>query len=395
MIFWFIAAVMTAAVTLLALWPLLRSRPVHLASRAEHDVEVYAAQLRELDADVARGAMAPAEAETARAEIGRRLLRAADRGKAQGEAGAAPWKRPMMLATMAAVAILVPLVSVALYAEFGGGGRPDLPLAERRAPASAPGDIQTLIAGAEERLRAEPEDGRGWDVLAPIYLRIGRTEDAATAFRNAIRLNGASAARESGLGEALTQIAGGDVTDEAAAAFERALAQNPDHLPARFFLALNLSQEGRRDEAATAWTRLVEMSPPDAPWLEIANAAIADARGDAAPAAGTAPLAQTAPAQGPDGADIAAAAEMAADDRRAMIEGMVSQLASRLESNPDDVEGWKRLIRSYTVLGDADAAGAAYRTATQTFAPESAAGREIAAFGDELGLTAEGKTQTQ
>ncbi|WP_024352330.1 hypothetical protein [Aurantimonas coralicida] len=137
------------------------------------------------------------------------------------------------------------------------------------------------------------------------------------------------------------------------------------------------------------------MSPPDAPWLEIANAAIADARGDAAPAAGTAPLAQTAPAPGPDEADIAAAAEMAADDRRAMIEGMVSQLASRLESNPDDVEGWKRLIRSYTVLGDDEAAGAAYRTATQTFTPEFAAGREIAAFGDELGLTAEGKTQTQ
>ncbi|MCC4300319.1 hypothetical protein [Aurantimonas coralicida] len=127
------------------------------------------------------------------------------------------------------------------------------------------------------------------------------------------------------------------MTDEAA--FERALAQNPDHLPARVFHALSLSQEGRRDEAATAWS-------------------------------------------------------MAADERQAMIEGMVSQLASRLETNPDDVKGWKRLIRSYRVLGDA-AAGAAYRTARRTFAADSAAGREIAAFGDELGLTAEGETQTQ
>ncbi|MEP0509777.1 MAG: c-type cytochrome biogenesis protein CcmI, partial [Aurantimonas coralicida] len=98
---------------------------------------------------------------------------------------------------------------------------------------------------------------------------------------------------------------------------------------------------------------------------------------------------------GPGEADIAAAADMAAEDRQAMIEGMVSQLAARLETNPNDVEGWKRLIRSYTVLGDDEAAGAAYRTARQTFAADSAAGREIAAFGDELGLTAEGETQTQ
>jgi len=395
MIFWFIAAVMTAAVTLLSLWPLLRSRQEHLASRAEHDVEVYSAQLRELDADVARGAMAPAEAETARAEIGRRLLRAADRGKSESQVGTASWQRPRMLAAIAAVALLVPIGSVVLYAQLGGAGRPDLPLAGRSAPTSGPGDIQTLIAGAEERLRAEPEDGRGWDVLAPIYLRIGRVEDAAEAFRNGIRLNGSSAARESGLGEALTQLAGGEVTDEAQAAFERAVAANPAHLPAKFFLALNLSQEGRRDEAVTAWTQLVEMSPPDAPWLEIANAAIADARGEAPPAAATADAGTAAPARGPGEADIAAAADMAADDRQAMIEGMVSQLAARLETNPNDVEGWKRLIRSYTVLGDDEAAGAAYRTARQTFAADSAAGREIAAFGDELGLTAEGETQTQ
>ncbi|MEO9786219.1 MAG: c-type cytochrome biogenesis protein CcmI, partial [Aurantimonas coralicida] len=192
MIFWFIAAVMTAAVTLLSLWPLLRSRQEHLASRAEHDVEVYSAQLRELDADVARGAMAPAEAETARAEIGRRLLRAADRGKSESQAGTASWQRPRMLAAIAAVALLVPIGSVVLYAQLGGAGRPDVPLAGRSAPTSGPGDIQTLIAGAEERLRAEPEDGRGWDVLAPIYLRIGRVEDAAEAFRNGIRLNGSS-----------------------------------------------------------------------------------------------------------------------------------------------------------------------------------------------------------
>ncbi len=52
-------------------------------------------------------------------------------------------------------------------------------------------------------------------------------------------------------------------------------------------------------------------------------------------------------------------------DRTAMIEGMVSGLAERLKSNPDDVEGWLRLIRSYSVLGRPEEAVEAARAALQ------------------------------
>ena len=47
----------------------------------------------------------------------------------------------------------------------------------------------------------------------------------------------------------------------------------------------------------------------------------------------------------------------------AMIEGMVASLAKRLESEPDDVDGWLRLIRSYVVLGRAEDAADAARIA--------------------------------
>ena len=54
---------------------------------------------------------------------------------------------------------------------------------------------------------------------------------------------------------------------------------------------------------------------------------------------------------GPDAADIAAAAEMSADDRDAMIAGMVEGLAARLAENPNDSAGWQRLARAYEVMG--------------------------------------------
>ncbi|WP_206454875.1 c-type cytochrome biogenesis protein CcmI [Aurantimonas marina] len=390
MAFWFIAAGMTVAATLVALWPLFRASPDEAATRADHDVEVYAAQLRELDADVERGTIAAGEAETARAEIGRRLLKAAGRVKGGGDGGAAGWRRPGVIAAIGFIAIAVPLGSAALYMTFGVPGLPDMPLATRQTPPQLPGqDVESLVATAEAQLRSNPNDGRGWDVLAPIYLRLDRPDDAATAFGNAIRLIEPTASRLSGLGEALTRAADGEVTDDAKAAFEQALTINGDYLPAHFFLALDLSQEGDYAQAEAAWAKLIDISPKDAPWMQIADAALADARQKTGAAPPPASLAQNAQpkANGPSEADMAAASEMSADDRQAMIQGMVSQLAARLEANPDDLAGWKRLIRSYAVMGDSEKASAALATASGAFTRGSAAGQEIAALGEALGLT--------
>ena len=421
MLFWIIAAVMTAVVTLAALWPLFKTVSVDTSPRADHDVEVYAAQLRELDADLERGIIAPGEIATARAEIGRRLLRAADRSKSTDPALGAGWQRLAIRVSIVTVAIAVPIVSAALYTTVGAGGLADEPLSARRAMAGVDASvgqlaedkkIGTLIADAEARLKQNPKDGRGWDVLAPIYLRMDRNDDAVNAFRKAITLLGATASREGGLGEALTQAAGGEVTDKARDAFQRSLKINDTYLPARFFLALDLSQEQKSAQAEKAWSRLIEMSPDNAPWLQIANAALADAKQKLVQgldvASGKAPGSSPGGARQPNGSgggnagqpgpsveDVAAASKMQAGDRQAMIEGMVSQLAARLKTNPDDVEGWKRLIRSFKVLDKPAEAGDAFKTALRTFDANSAAGREIAAFGTEMGLSAGEGTTTR
>lgn len=426
MIFWFIAAAMTAIVTLAALWPLFRALPATRETRADHDVEVYKAQLRELDADVERGTMAVSESETARAEIGRRLLKAAEAAKAAHDGRETAWKRPAVLAAIGVVAVAVPLTSAGFYTEVGAGGLPDEPLAARQAalaaqPArvgsgdaggvatGAPGgeDIAKLVGDAEKRLKANPGDGKGWDVLAPIYLRMDRAADAVEAFRKAIALLGPTASREGGLGEALTQVADGEVTNEAKAAFERSLKINANYLPSHFFLALDRSQEGDNPGAEAAWSQLIAMSPPSAPWLGIANAALADARSKLSGAPGAdAPVVGSADSSGDDAASdpnapnpsaeqVAAASRMGAGDRNEMIEGMVSQLAARLRQSPDDVEGWKRLIRSYKVLGKPDEAQKAYRTAMAAFPADSAASREIAAFGAEYDLKPAEEAKTQ
>ena len=375
MLFWLIATLLTLGVTLPTVLPLFRGRGEAAPARAEHDAEVYRAQLLELDLDLRRGVIGAEDAAVARAEIARRLIRV----RSEVEAGPGRYGR-ISAAGMAGlvVALVLPVATFLFYDRAGSPEMSDRPLAARDLEREAVPDISQMMARIEQRLAAQPDDGAGWQVVAPVYLRLGEATKAAAAFRNALRLNGPTAQALAGLGEALVQEAGGEVTAEAEAAFREALALDPRWDPARFFLALNLSQESRTEDAFAAWSDLLRTGATDAPWRPIAEAALADAR---------AKLASPAPAErGPDAAAIASAAQLSSTDREAMVDGMVSQLASRLQSAPNDVEGWKRLIRSYAVLRDEKEARAALERAYTAFPDGSGEREQIAGLARELGL---------
>lgn len=284
----------------------------------------------------------------------------------------------MRAAGMAAV-LVVPLVAWGLYAFLGSPDLPSQPLQERLAKNPADSSVDELVARAEAFLSANPKDGRGWDVLAPIYLRIGRAGDAVIAYRNTIAINGATAARESGLGEAIAVAAGGMVSAEAEAAFKRALALEAGNAKAHFYLASALVQEGKLDEAANAWRAMLAALPADSPWRSPTEQAIAEAERRMTVAAAGAP-------NGPSQDEIDAAAQMSAQDRAAMIETMVAQLDERLRANPQDAEGWRRLVRSHQVLGNADAARDALQRGIAALGAESEEAKGLQAFAASLGL---------
>jgi len=214
-------------------------------------------------------------------------------------------------------------------------------------------DIAALVARVETHLAANPEDARGWELIGPVYMRMGRYGDAAVAFANIVRLLGPTAEREADVGEAIMRANGDVVTPEARAAFERALGLDRNATRPRFYLAVALGQEGRTDEAITAWRRLLDGAPENAPWVAVARQELARLEGS--------------PAGAPTAEDVEAAAAMTPDERMAMIGGMVDSLAARLAANPDDAEGWARLIRSYMVLGRTDEANAALAKARGEF----------------------------
>ncbi len=380
MFLWIILACLTAAVAAVMLVTLARgAKPAHDDRAGE--VAVYRDQLAELERDREHGLITGEEAEYAKAEIGRRLLAVA------GEANKAPRTvgRSKMSLTAVLVTLLVPAIGLPAYLWLGNPALPDQPLAARL---ENPGNnMALLVAKAERHLAQNPNDGSGWDLLAPIYFRAMRLADAERAYRNAIRLLGTSPERLTGLGETLIASNDGIVTEDARSAFAESLRLQAGDPRARFYLALALEQAGRTDEARAAFEALAKDSPADAPWRELVEQHIAATGGAGAPSAS-----EEVPS-GPSAGDVAAAEGMSGAEQQDMIRGMVEGLASRLQEEPNNLDGWLRLIRSYSVLGDKEKATEALKIGLKTFPATGAEGQQLIALGREVGLAVDGVTQ--
>lgn len=368
--FWIIAALLTFLACLPVLLPLAR-RNEGQSDDVEFDRAVYRDQLAELDRDLARGAISKEEAAEARAEIGRRILKTA--APAQDRRAVGFGNAGRVIVSVAVLA--VPLASWGIYAAIGSPHLPGQPLQARLEGNPAESTIFELVARAERHLAANPEDGRGWEVVAPVYQRIGRYGDAADAYANANRLLGATAAREMALGEAIVAAADGSITAEAKAAFERAAALEPGNYKARFLVAVALTHEGRHGEAATQFRALLSDLPEASPWRPTIAQALADIEGG-----------PPSNRPGPTAEDIDAAGLISDNERAEMIGNMVSGLDQRLRENPDDPEGWQRLVHAYMVMDRTDEAADALERGMEALGPGSEGAAQLQALAASLGM---------
>lgn len=363
MIFWITVAALAAAVTYVVTRPLF----AHVESEkvpAAADFAVYKDQLAEIDADVARGLVTETEADGARNEVSRRLLRSAEAAKALDGAAAGTG---IAGTVHFAASVGIPLASVLLYLAFGQPGLPGRPLTERLAAAPENAATGDLVAKVEARLREHPEDGRGWDVIAPVYSAQGRFADAAQAYAKAAQILGETPKRLEGFAISDIRAADGVVTAAARKALARSLELEPARSEPRIWLALAKEQEGKIDEAIADYRAIIAAGPQDASWRKSIEARLAALEKNGTKGTG----------ESLSGMD---------SEMRAKVEEMVSGLAEKLKANGNDLEGWLKLMRSYKVMGrDKEAADAA-SAARKALAGNAAALGEIDAAAKSLGI---------
>lgn len=412
MTLWIILTVLTAAAAVIVTVPLARraSQPVR---PGQPEIDLAREQIAEIEREVDEGTLDATEAGAARIEIERRALGAIRQAET---AEAAPATGSGNLA-IAIVAGWVVVGAVGLYTVTG---RPDLPAvpvtrqataAPTPRPAAAPamqssdalpvpaGTVDDAITALADRLRDNPDDADGWQMLGWSYYNTQQYDQAVAAYARAAALRPNDAELLSLYGETIVRAASGQVTEMALDVFDRALASNPDDARARFFKGMALEQAGDPAAALEAWLALLASAPPGADWApgveervrELAAATGTDISGSLpqTPLGNGSLLPPPTPSRGPTAEDVAAAQDMTPQDRQEMIRGMVDGLQARLEENPNDPDGWIKLMRSRLVLGDPDAARAALEQAVAALGDDPASRDRIVAAAAEMGLRIE------
>jgi cytochrome c-type biogenesis protein CcmH len=346
--------------------------------RGAFDRAVYRDQLKELERDIARGLIDEQEAASARLEIERRLLAADDRNERVVETAGSP--------TLAvALALCVPMAAAIVYLAIGSPGAADQPLAGRaaeRSAADSPPGHEAFAASAaklERQLEQNPADAEKWLLLARTEAELGRWQKSVDAYRRVMALTNNRSDFASSYGEMLVMAADGIVTPAAQQQFAAALADDPDDVPARFYTALAEAQAGDAAAAIGRWQRLAADIPEETIRAELRRRIEEAARAAGIPVPALAPAKTVAAAPGPTAEDMANAGQMSGTEQQTMIRSMVERLATRLQSTPDDVEGWLRLGRAYGVLGERDKAVAAYEHAQRLLPADNDQQQAVAA----------------
>jgi cytochrome c-type biogenesis protein CcmH len=339
---WIAVAVLAAAAAGLVLG---RARGAAARPAGENpDLAAYRRALAEIDELADRDLLGSEERAATRAEIGRRLLRAAERPTP-------PPGRSSRAAILLLAAAAPPLLAAGLYLVLGSPLAIDQPFRARLAHwravperASAPELAAALRAVAAER----PNDPEPRRRLALLDLSLGDLDDAAHALRQAVRIAPARADLLAMLGEILVVKARGAVDPDAEAIFRQALAVDPASPTATYYLGRADIASGDIASGLTLWRGLIAHLRPSDP-----RRGLLQAEADAVSRTGALPSPEaTAPR-----VDLSRA-----------IAGMVDSLASRLAAHPDDPSGWVRLVRAYGVLGQSGEQAAALTRARGLFA---------------------------
>jgi len=360
MTIWIIIIALSVCASVIMVWPLMTRRRISEQNSEAYDIAVYKDQLSELELELERNLISEVEAEHTRYEIHKRILAASEGTHAKSTSSS---KLPGLVVWV--LVILIPISGVALYLELGSPRIEDYPLAERTdiQPVQMSGDsnqsdmpnMDEVLDRLQERLEQTPDDVKGWSLLARAMMSSQRYDEATNAYKKKYDLTG-QINDKADYAEALLMIGDGTITPEIMEIFQEVLQANPLDARSRFYIGMADIQNNNVTSALQIWTDLLYISADDAPWVEAVKAQIDISAGEAGIDLGAlvasqeirdlAKQASIEPAQSDH------ARQKALEEQDEMIRSMVEGLASRLRDDPNDPEGWKRLIQSYTVLGE-------------------------------------------
>jgi cytochrome c-type biogenesis protein CcmH len=252
-LFWAIGGALAALALLLVLRPLLARRERGSVSRRAANIAIHRDQLRELDADLGAGKIAPADHERARSELESRMLEDADAAQ-----HAAPRRGGRGVAVL--VGLAVPACALAIYVLIGSPNAVD---SRADAHALSAGQIEDMVGRLAARLRENPEDADGWKMLGRSYAVLGRFPEAVDAYSKAAARAPRDAQLLADFADALAMARGQSLQGEPEQLIRRALEIDPQNLKALALAGTVAFDRKDFTAAADTWQRMLPLVPPD------------------------------------------------------------------------------------------------------------------------------------
>lgn len=377
--------IFAAIITMVVLW--FVSRPANLKQErdfidsASSDIEIYKNQLAELDSDLKRGLIDEESAGEARLELSRNILAAE---KQIRKNASSRYRSPTLKIVIIIAVLCVPVITIGVYSLLGQPGLESHPFNDLMLKNPQELTPEEKLVRTEALFARNPNDGRLADELATGYLVQGRFQDAVNTYVSALRLNGEAAPRLVGYGMALTGFNGGTINGDAQKSFEKAAKLAPDDFYPRLFIAEALRQAGKTDEAIASLKEYLVHAPKDnvgRPRVEAMIKELQNAKDK---------MQVSPPKEVENNGGLKADGETSIsgdNDIEGDITAMVKQLAARLEQQPDDLEGWKKLIHSWLVLKETKKALSALKEGQSKLSQDKA--KELASYAKGEGLVLE------
>ncbi|OGB31974.1 MAG: c-type cytochrome biogenesis protein CcmI [Burkholderiales bacterium RIFCSPLOWO2_12_FULL_61_40] len=385
----FIAA--TAILTLLVVaWmarALLRPTTEIGVSSQRLNAAIYRDQLQALERDLVRGTISPQDYASTQDELKLRLLDDTEEtpsSPSMRETGFLTARR-----TAAAIALALPLGAAGMYWWLGNPSAID-PLATRTASNEK---VIQMVDTLAARLKANPDNPKGWAMLARSYKVMGRWEEAEQAFANAGDAVNTDADLLVEYADLLATRAN-SIEGKPLELINKALLAEPKHPTGLMMSGIAAYRRSDFSTAVVQWEKLLAVLEPGSPDAQQIEADIADARAKM----GSPALNQVKP-QGTKtqtGADANTGQLPPIDSgsggpmTQEKINQMVERLAKRLESNPQDLAGWAQLARAYKVQGRLAEAEQAYVKAGKLVESDASL---LAQYADLLAMRAGNKLE--
>ena len=301
-------------------------------------------KLLEIDDDFERNLITEEVAKTSKEKINRELLLLERQTSLEVNK-----KRSKGSISIVGLAVIIPILAFYIHLGVGGSGIPSVSYKDRAAEFKDIKNLEELIEKLSKKLKEDSSGGDpvGWELLGDVYMNNLSYLKATDAYTELVKKKNEDSNSWAKLASSLVALEDGVINQAALNAIENSLKIDYLNPTGQYLKALFLEQEGDLGLAYTILANRLEFDKIAMPWTELFVSEVnrlGQILGyDLISLSGEAGVPVTSP-------DELVSSKTADDATKAFINSMVSNLEERLETQPNDIDGWLQLVKSYIVL---------------------------------------------